>query len=155
MTKDRAKAKAALYLEWAGKAEAKSAAIYAAWCEVHRDFDWTQPILRGHHSQRRHEKVYERRASMHNTIRELDDKAKRFREKAENLTIFANTHKGDAERRREAVRAANDMQIVVGSKVYDPCFRAGTVLKVNVKTYTIEWASGSVFTRDKYFMQLA
>ncbi len=101
MTKDRARAKSIKYIEWAEKAEAKSKAIHERFSADFKDFDWTQPILLGHHSQRRHQKIYERRDNMHRTINELDAKAKRFREKAENLLIFANTNKGDAERKRE------------------------------------------------------
>jgi len=92
MTKDRARIKSAQYIEWAQKAEVKSKEIYANWYAQYKDFDWTQPILRGHHSQRRHEKVYERKNAIHLKVKELDDKAKRFREKAENLLIFANTN---------------------------------------------------------------
>jgi hypothetical protein len=154
MTKDRARVKAAQYLEWAGKAEAKSKQIYSSWSEAHKDFDWTQPILRGHHSQKRHEKIYERRDAMHRTINELDAKAKRFREKAENLIAFANRNKGDAEAKREEQRAKADEQITVGSTVYDWCFGSGVVERVNKKTYSIRFASGSRYARDKSFIKI-
>lgn len=154
MTKDRAKIKAAQYLEWAQKAEAKSKEIYANWNAQYKDFDWTQPILRGHHSQKRHEKIYERRDTMHRKINELDAKAKRFREKADNLLRFANTNKGDAERKREAQRQLADSKVSVGTQVYDYSFGSGKILKINKKTYTIQFDRGFKGTRDKSYIKI-
>ena len=134
MTKERAKAKAEKYLEWAGKAEAKSKQLYDTFQSQYKDFDWTQPILRGHHSQRRHEKVYERRNSMMTKTIELDAKAKRYREKAENLFAFANRNKGDAEKRREVQRQELDKYIKVGDVIVT-MYGDKEVLKVNKKTY--------------------
>lgn len=150
MTKERAKAKAEKYLEWATKAEAKSKEIYANWTAQHKDFDWTQPILRGHHSQRRHEKVFERRNSMHSKVRELDEKAKRFREKADNLLRFANTNKGDAERRREKVREELDKIVKVGDIIIT-MYGDKEVLKINKKTYTVQGSTGT-FTVPKHLL---
>ncbi len=153
MTKDRAKAKALKYLEWAEKNENKSKQVYDSFNNQYKDFDWTQPILRGHHSQRKHEKVYERRASVMNRTIELDKKAKRMREKAENLLVFANRNKGDAENARQAKRDLADQAIQKGSIVSDWCFGQGEVLKVNTKTYTIRFTSGYKTTRDKSFIK--
>jgi hypothetical protein len=154
MTKDRARQKAAQYREWADKADKKARVLQENWSAEFKDFDWTQPILRGHHSQRRHEKVYERRNAFHQKLAELEAKAKRFREKADNLEAFANTNKGDAERRRTAEREKNDTLITVGTRIHDPCFRGGEVIKVNKKTYTIKFDNGGKFTRDKSYVQI-
>lgn len=154
MTKDRARVKAGLYLEWADKAEAKSKAIYESFQSTYKDFDWTQPILRGHHSQRRHEKVFERRDSVMRQTIDLDAKAKRFREKAQNLLDFANRNAGDAEDKRQEQREKADSQISVGSQVVDWCFGAGVVERVNKKTYSIRFSSGMRCARDKSFIKI-
>lgn len=154
MTKDRAKVKAVQYLEWAEKAETKSKNIKTSFNSTYKNFDWTQPILLGHHSQRRHEKMYEYRNTVYRNINGLDVKAKRFREKADNLLAFANRNKGDAEAKRQEKRLVADSQISVGSQVYDWCFGYATVERVNKKTYTIRLASGSKFTRDKSFIKI-
>lgn len=151
MTKEAAKNKAIKYLLWADLAEKKSKQIYDSFNANFKDFDWTQPILLGHHSQRRHEKVYERRNSVMSRIRELDARAKRFREKAVNLNYFANTNKGDAEARRIEKRKTVDSLFSVGSEIYDVCYRSGVILKVNTKTFTIRFASGFTTTRDKSY----
>lgn len=153
--KERARIKAQNYRKWADANEAKANKIHEDWRKVYGSFDWTQPILRGHHSQRAHERVYERRDAMHRKVAELYEKAKRMREKATNLEHFANTNKGDAEARRQAVRDANDASITKGATVHDACFGAGVVVRVNKKTYSIQFKSGSVYARDKSFVALA
>lgn len=153
MTKEAAKRKAEKRLEWAVIAERKANEVRKAREIKFKDFDFTQPILRGHHSQRRHERMYEYRNASHTKENELLAKAKMHREKAENLLIFASRNKGDAEARRVEKRAAADKIHVVGSDIYDFCFGLGTIEKVNKKTYTIRFRSGSKFTRDKsYFI---
>lgn len=154
MTKERARAKAELYTQWAQAAENQSKALYDGFKSQYKDFDWTQPILLGHHSQRRHEKVFERRDSMMRKVHELDAKAKSHRSKAENLLAFANRNKGDAEAKREEQRALADKQVSVGSQVFDFCFGNGIVERVNKKTYTIRFPSGSKFTRDKSYIRI-
>lgn len=133
MTKDRARAKAQKYLEWAEKAEAKSKELYANFQSVYKDFDWTQPILRGHHSQKAHEKIYARRNTMHEKVRELDEKAKRFREKASNLLAFANRNKGDADKKKQEYRNAISQVISIGSQV-NTLYGVMEVIKINDKT---------------------
>jgi len=153
MTKDRARYKAAKYREWAAKASAKSVEVHQQLREDYKHFDFTQPILVGHHSERRHRADRERYNNKMQLVFDLENKAKVFLDRAANLEQFANTNKGDAERRREAERQANDKFIKVGSKVIDWIFGQGEVIKVNKKTYTIRWPSGSVFTRDKSFIK--
>lgn len=154
MTKERAKVKAGMYLEWADKAEAKSKELLETFHTQYKDFDWTQPILIGHHSQRRHEKVFEHRDSVMRRSIELDAKAKRFREKAENLLQFANTNKGDAERKRQAKREEVDAIVKVGMYVDSCMYGVGEVLKVNQKTYTMRFPSGFKTTIDKSWIRL-
>lgn len=154
MTKDRAREKAKKYIEWADKAEQKSKDLHATFQAVYKNFDWTQPILRGHHSQRRHEKVFDHREAMMNKTVELDTKAKRFREKAVNLTAFANRNAGDAECQREEKRKIADQAITIGSQVVDWCFGSGIVERVNKKTYTIRFSSGYKCARDKSYLKL-
>lgn len=154
MRKEQARQKAEKYRKWAKANYAKAQKIYADWRSVYGSFDWTQPILRGHHSQRAHEKVYERRDSMHRKVAELEAKAKRMLGKADNLERFANTNKGDAEARRQSMRDENDKSIFVGSTVNDACFGVGTVTRVNKKTYSIRFRSGSVYARDKSFVSI-
>ena len=154
MTKDKARIKANKYLEWAEKAEQKSKDIYASFQKDYGQFDWTEPIKIGHHSQRKHEKVFERRNSVMKKTFELEQKAKRFREKADNLTRFANTNKGDAENKRQAERDLADTLFSVGSEVVDWVMGKGIIKRVNKKTYTIEFQSGWTTTRDKSFIKL-
>lgn len=153
MNKDRARQKAEKYFEWADKAEAKAKEIYDGFKSTYKDFDWTQPILRGHHSQRRHEKVFERRDSVMRKSIELEEKAKRFREKANNLLHFANTNKGDAERKRQVIREQADLLVRVGMNVDTVVWGMGEVVKINKKTYTVKFPSGSQFTVDKSWVR--
>jgi hypothetical protein len=153
-TKDYARTKAAKYRTWAESAEQQAHQLYTQFQEVYGRFDWTQPILRGHHSQKAHQRVYARRDTMHTKVHLLVEKAKSHRQKAENLECFANTNKGDAERAREVRRVANDAVIMVGSNVFDFAFRDGVVLKVNKKTYTIQFKT-FVTTRDKSWVKLS
>lgn len=153
MTKDRAMKKAIKYLEWAELADNKRTELRQAFDEKYKHFDWTQPILIGHHSQRRHERVFEEQDHFYKTQFELIEKAKRFREKAENLIAFADRNKGDAERKREEVRAERDSMIAEGTNIYDPCYGQGEMVKVNKKTYTIAFVSGFKTTRDKSFVK--
>lgn len=147
MTKERALAKSKQYREWATKKMEKAKEIYANYSAEMKDFDWTQPILKGHHSQRRHEKIYERRNSIHAKVNEMEAHAKRMFEKADNLEAFANTNKGDAERKRQAERDENDKNIKVGDMV-KTIYGMKEVLKINKKTYTIKGESHN-FTIDK------
>ena len=147
MTKDQARIKAQKYREWGNKKIAKAKEIYANYREEMKEFDWTQPILRGHHSQKRHEKVYERRNAIHEKVREMEAHGKRMLEKADNLEHFANTNKGDAEAKRQAQREANDQNIKVGD-IIKTIYGMREVVKINKKTYTIKGDSMN-FTMDK------
>lgn len=58
-----------------------------------------------------------------------------------------------AEQKRQAVREVNDQQIQVGSVVKDAIFGRGIVTKVNQKSYSIKFDSGSTYPRDKSFVK--
>ena len=117
MTKDNARIKAEKYRRWADLTDKKRSERWDDWFAKYGQFDWTEPVKIGHHSQRRHEKMFEKKDKFFRQQVELEQKAKRFREKADNLERFANTNKGDAERKREQARQVNDKLIGVGSKV--------------------------------------
>lgn len=156
MTKDRAARKAIQYREWADKVEKISKALYAQYQADPRATDmafWTEPIKIGHHSERKHRNARATLFRKQEKILELDKKAASFREKADNLEHFANTHAGDAERKRQAVRDEKDKTVTVGSEVVDWCFGKGVVLRVNTKTYTIQFDRGTKTTRDKSFIK--
>lgn len=156
MTKDRARLKAAKYLEWADLADKKAEATLQEF-NSHPGADdwnfWTQPIQptsQGRAFANRREKLLNKRKYAW----ELQDKAKRFREKAENLTEFANRNKGDAEAKREAKRQELDKIISVGSRIYNLIYsRSGTVIKVNTKTYRIQFDDGLKATQPKTFCE--
>lgn len=151
MTKEAAKRKAEKRILWAESAEQQAREIQNQMNKKFENFDFTQPILLGHHSQRRHEKMLSSRDSMMRKIIDLEHKAKNHREKASNLLHFANTNKGDAENARIEKRKMADLTYTVGSKIFDPCFRDGVVTRINKKTFTIIFRSGYVCTRDKSY----
>lgn len=158
MTKERALKKATLRREWAEKAESKAKAILTELDNdpIASDFNfWSEPIKIGHHSERRHRRLREGFIAKKQKAFDLLDKAKDHREKADNLETFANTHKGDAERRRELVRQENDTQITIGTKVVDGVFNrsAAEVVKVNAKSYRLRFPDGWEITRDKSYVQ--
>lgn len=158
MNKEYARQKAQKRLEWAKIAEKKAEKLQYEINIFMEHHDFTEPIKLGHHSQRKHEKLFEKRDSMMRKLIELDNKAKEHRTKAENLLIFANRNKGDAEKRHAEQRELADKQYSAGSPIYDPCYGNGIIQKVNKKTFTIEFKNtkaGDSFatTRDKsYFI---
>lgn len=76
-----------------------------------------------------------------------------FRNKAENLRHVRVA--GDAERKYQARREANDLLIHKGSKISDIVFGEGTVISIHKKSYRIQWdKSGNTWARDKSFVKL-
>lgn len=155
MTKDRARQKALQYIEWAILADGKREALSKNWYATYGSFDWSEPIKLGHHSQKRHEKMFERRDSFFRTQIELENKAKRFREKAGNLLHFADTNKGDAERKRERERAELDKVIAVGSRVTSFLMngKVGTVVRVFKKSYRVDYGGSETRTYRKDYCE--
>lgn len=148
MTKDRARTKAAQYLLWADGREKKLAAMRENFNRDYGSFDWTEPIKIGHHSERRHRKIFERRDSFFRTTIDLEASIKRMREKAENLLIFANTNKGDAAKRHQERRDAISKILEVGQEI-PTLYGMAKVLKINTKTVRVQTGSGWITLIDK------
>ena len=128
-------------------------AVHAA-LEPYNDFAfWSEPIKIGHHSEKRHRNLrakLERKMSKGaEVLREIEQRSQRV-EHLENTTARIA---GDAERQRQVEREALDKVISVGSVVHDFAFGTGTVVRVNKKTYSIRFASGSTYARDKTFVR--
>lgn len=156
MTKERAKYKAQKRREWADLAEKKAAALQAEYDADPRSNDWafwSEPIKTDHYSARSHQRARDVLNNKKQKIFDLLDKAKMHREKADNLERFANTNKGDAERKRESERKALDQVLTVGSMVYSALYRReGRIVKVNTKTYRIDFGDWSA-TQDKTYVE--
>lgn len=150
MTKERAKQKAIKYREWAEKKELKLREMEKQHLNFLNNFDWTEPIKIGHHSQRKHEKMFEKRESQMRKIVEMSLSISRMREKAENLDLFASRNKGDADRKRQALREDNDTKVKVGD-IVKTVYGMREILKINKKTYTLKGEIKN-FTLDKSFL---
>ena len=114
--------------------------------------DWqfvTQPILVGHHSEKRHRNLKRKISNKMDKIQELRNEAKELMEKTGRKARV----KGDAERARQKKREELDKVIVKGSKVVDFAFGLGVVTRVNKKTYTIQFESGGKYAREKTFVK--
>lgn len=81
---------------------------------------------------------------------EADDK----REYADYLEKTGAVVKGDAERKRQALREEIDALVHVGDIVHSYHYQAVEILKKNKKTFTIKIVqTGSVFTIDKSYIE--
>lgn len=141
---EKAERKAEKYEAWAEKREQKANVQLNSNPSVRHDWAFiTQP---GH-------------IPMRAQMIKADDKAfeslqvaERFRNKADSLRHVRVA--GDAERRYQAQREANDSVIQKGSKVVDIVFGEGTVISIHKKSYRIQWdRSGSTWARDKSFVK--
>lgn len=157
MTKERALRRAAQRRAWADAAEAKAAQLQKEYDDDPRSNDWafwSEPIKIGHHSERRHRRARELLNNKKQRIFDLLDKAKMHRQKADNLERFASTHKGDAERRRQAEREALDSILGVGSRVHSIIYRRdGEITKVFPKSYRVKFSEDWSVTMEKTFVQ--
>ena len=140
---ERAERKAEKYEAWAAKREHKANTQLNSNPEVRHDWAFiTQP---GH-------------IPMRAQMIKSDDKAyeslqvaEGFREKAHNLRNVRVA--GDAERKYQAQREANNLLIHKGSRITDVVFGKGTVISVYKKSYRIQWdKSGNTWARDKSFV---
>lgn len=107
-----------------------------------------EPVKRGHHSQRRHERLIERaQKSFLDAGREYSE-ARKLRERAEYMAPARIA--GDAARERQAARDAAAALIEPGDKVRCIVFGDGVVTKANKHTFTINFVSrGFIQKRDK------
>lgn len=113
---------------------------------------WTEPIKIGHHSERRHRNLRDR---LTNKMRQAADTAgeiDQLQSKIEHWERNGAVVKGDAERKRQAVREKLDAMIQKGSIVSDPCFGKGVVVGVFKKSYRIKFDRGFTYARDKSFV---
>ena len=140
----KAEHKAEKYEAWAEKREHKAEAALNSFPSMRHDWAFiTQP---GHIPARARmikadDRAYE---SLH--------VAKRMRAKAESLRHVQVA--GDAERRHQAIRDANDLLIGKGSKVIDIVFGEGTVVSVHKKSYRIQWdRTGNTWARNKSYVK--
>jgi hypothetical protein len=152
---ERADRKAEILVRRAESRERKASALDKQVSPYMNDWAFvTQPILVGHHSEKSFRNLKDRISRKVDKKFELSNEAGELRSRAEALSRPVAV-KGDAERRRELRRQANDEVIKVGSKIFDFAFGNGEVMKINKLTYTIKWErSGHSFTRDKSFVRL-
>jgi hypothetical protein len=141
--------KAEKYDRWASKRETDAKAKLNSYPSIRHDYAFiTQP---GHIPFRDRMNKSDARAF------ESLNKAKEMRGKAASLRSVRVA--GDAERKREKVRAALDNIIKKGSKVYDFVFGEGIVLGVYKKSYRIQFNSKAgegkfyICSRDKSYVR--
>lgn len=150
---ERAQKRAARRIAWAESNEKKSEQIYNEVTKMSGLIPFGQPILVGHHSEKRHRRMLDK---IHNKIGkeiEYDKKAKYHKQKAENILLFSTRVRGDAEREREIKRKEMDEKIKVGQVVCDFAYGAGEVMKINKKTYTLKFKTFTT-TRDKTYIKM-
>lgn len=137
--------------ERAARLEREGNAKRAEWERYRGDVAFlTQPAGRGSAFGRRRQRIFDRYVKGG----ELLIKAQELRAQADRLETYGIPEKGDAERRRQRRRDAADTVIAVGSRVSHPMGGFGTVLKVNKKTYRVEFDRGFTWTEDKSFFKL-
>jgi hypothetical protein len=140
---ERAERRAARLEEWAGKRELKADTQLNSMPEIRHDWAFiTQP---GRIPLR------EKMNAADNRAFESLEMAREMRRKAESLRHVRV--KGDAEMRRQAVRDKLDSLVTKGSRVHDFCFGSGEVVRVNAKSYSIRFDSGSTYARDKSYVR--
>jgi len=150
MTKQQAANKVKKYREWAKLAKTKLEKLEKNFYEKYKNFDWSEPIKKDHYSASKHQKHFDAKANFFNKCIELENKIKNNLDKAENLEIFSQTNKGDAEKRRQEQREHFDKFIKVGSFV-KTVYGIQEVIKINKKTYTLKNNFGDQ-TIDKSFI---
>jgi len=140
----KAEGRAARYDEWAEKREKKAKQDLNSFPTMRHDWAFiTQP---GHIPARARMIAADDRA-----IESLKV-AEGMRHKAESLRHVRVA--GDAERKREKVRAALDTMIGKGSQVYDAVFGLGTVVGVYPKSYRIRFDRlDRAISRDKSYVR--
>lgn len=137
----KADRKAARLRKWADSAQEKGDAIRGS---ITTDMQfWTQPGMLKTKRRLRDRLDRGTRLEMH---------AEELREKANRVQASVRVA-GDAERKRQAKREVLDTVIQVGSMVQDFAFGVGEVVRVNKKTYSIKFRSGSTYAREKTFVK--
>lgn len=116
---------------------------------------WTQPAMHHNSRVRAFENHRERLRETMCKAGDLREEARELERRAEALR-HTPAIKGDAERAREAAREELNKVITVGSPIINPSWALskGYVIKVNRKTYTVEWETGDTFAIEKTFVKL-
>jgi len=151
---ERAQRKADKFLKWAEIAQKKAEQLQE---EIHKEREVIplgQPILTGHHSEKGHRSHLNRLNNKDWKAFELKEKAKKHREKAENIMRFKTRVKGDAEREREKEREGKSLELIEGTRVRDNLYGNGTIIKANEKTCRIDFDGKGTLTRDKTFLEV-
>jgi len=102
-----------------------------------------QPILVGHHSERRHRRDLERIRTKTYKGFELINEGLKLQKRAEGLQSGVRV-KGDAEREDQAHRDAITAAVTVGMTVHCPIYGDLEVLKVNQKTLKVRGRFGDL-----------
>lgn len=126
----------------------------ATFRSFHGDISFfTQPNINSS-SGRSFTKYRERVYSKYDAGIKLQVEAEETRKKAEWLKKQGAVVKGDAEKKRQAIRDYMDTQVKVGDTVYSWIVGECTIVKVNKKTYTVKnHRTSNVFTQDKSFIK--
>lgn len=112
-----------------------------------------EPVKAGHHSERRHRKLIARADKSFMDAGAALAEAESLRRRAECLAPVRV--KGDAEKAREAERAAKAAEIGVGDRIKDPMYGEGIVMRANAKTFTVNYVDrGFTQTIDKSWATL-
>ena len=85
---------------------------------------------------------------------DLQAQARDLRAKADRMEQQGVVVKGDKERARQQQREEMDKVVEKGTKIHDPVFGDGEVVRVNKKSYRIKFDRGFTTTRDKSYVQL-
>jgi len=150
--KARAERIARRRLIWAKSREYKSEEAYKKADQMVSNIPLGQPILVDHYSAKAHRAYLSKiDSNMHRAINNSQI-AQLHREKAENILIYGTRVQGDAEHKREIQRVSMDKIVKLGSRVIEGVFGEGIVMKINRKTYTIQFKSGSTMARDKSYI---
>ncbi len=132
----------------AARMEREGRAKCAEWDRNRKDLAYlSQPASRHSTFGRQRDRAMKR----HMAGVDLLEEARKLREKADRLETYGMPEKGDAERRRQRRRDALDKVISVGSRVSHPMGGHGTVIRVNRKSYRVEFDGGHTWTESKHF----
>jgi len=95
----------------------------------------------------------ERILRSYNRGADMIQEAKETRERAESIMFYKTRVKGDTERERQKEREKNDEIIKVGDTVECSLHGRGTVLKINKKTYTVQYEWPTPIPTDKSWVK--
>jgi hypothetical protein len=138
------------------RAEKKSALAESLFEREHRIADmipFGQPVLCGHHSQRRHERDIERMQSLSSKACAAYQEGQHLARVAERLSRPVAI-KGDAEARHEAHRQKIRESVKVGDMVNAGCYGKMEVMKINQKTIKVNGTFGKPVNIDMALVNL-